>query len=105
MNDKLIRFDNIDWESPQEGVRQKVYVGNGKKLRLLVFRESFIEKEWCLKGHVGYVIEGEMKINFDGNIQSYRKGDGIWIDEGERSKHKVIIEKGKQIMLILFESI
>ncbi len=45
-----------------------------------------------------------MKINFNEQVQEYKKNDGLWIEEGESNKHKVIIEKGKFVTLILFES-
>ena len=41
--------------------------------RLLRFSDDFIEEEWCLKNHIGFVLNGEMKINFNGEIKSYRK--------------------------------
>lgn len=104
MADKLICFESMDWEKPNEGVEQKVYSNGNKKLRLLKFKDNFIEREWCLNGHVGFVIKGEMKIDFNGEIKSYKKGDGLWINKGKDSKHKVIIDKGKEIELILFES-
>ena len=105
MKENVILFENIEWESPQEGVEQKVYATNNRKLRLLRFSDSFVENEWCNKGHVGFVLKGEMKVDFNGNMKSYREGDGLWIDEGEKSKHKVVMERGKQIELILFESV
>ena len=45
-----------------------------------------------------------MQIDFNGIIKPYKKGDGLWISQGENSKHKVLIEKGKHVELILFES-
>ena len=44
-----------------------------------------------------------MQIDFNGIIKPYKKGDGLWISQGENSKHKVLIEKGKHVELILFE--
>lgn len=105
MTDKLIQFENLDWEKPSKGVEQKIYSEEDKRIRLLKFKDNFVEEEWCTNGHIGYVIEGEMKIDFNGEIKSYKKGDGLWINNGKKSKHKVIISKGKQVILILFESI
>lgn len=105
MKKNLIHFENIDWEVPNIGVAQKIYVEGSQRLRLLRFSDSFMEENWCLQGHVGFVLEGEMKVNFDGEIQHFKKGDGLWIHPGESSKHKVIMEKNKHIELILFESL
>lgn len=105
MTNHLIHFNNLNWERPSEGVEQKIYSDGNRRLRLLRFYDSFIEKDWCVAGHIGYVLEGEMKIDFNGTIKNFKKGDGLWINEGDSSKHKVIIEKGKQVELILFETI
>ena len=105
MKNLLINFRAIDWEIPGIGVKQKIYSDGNSRLRLIHFSDDFVEKEWCLKGHQGYVLEGEMDINFSGNKKSYKKGDGLWIETGESEKHKVIIEKGKFVELILFERV
>jgi len=104
MIENVIQFDKLKWERPRKGVEQKIYSNGNQRMRLLRFYDNFIEKDWCINGHIGFVLKGEMKINFNGIIKSYRQGDGLWIEKGEKSKHKVIIEKGKQIELILIET-
>ena len=104
MDKNLIKFENIEWDKPNPGVRQKIYSDGKKRLRLIQFNDEFIENDWCLKGHIGFVLNGEMRIDFNGTIKKYKKGDGLWIKQGDDSKHKVMIEKGERIELILFES-
>ncbi len=104
MTDQLIYFKKMDWENHQEGVLQKIYSNGDKQLRLLRFTDDFVEYDWCTKGHVGYVLSGAMEIDFNGKTKHYTKGDGLWIEAGEVFKHKVSIEKGSQVQLILFES-
>ena len=104
MDENRIKFEDLEWEKPQDGVEQKIHSDGHIRLRLLRFNEDFTEKDWCLKGHIGYVLDGEMGIDFNGAIKKYKKGDGLWINQGERSKHKVIIEQGQHVELILFES-
>lgn len=101
---RLLKFDQLEWEKPKIGVAQKIYSDGKNRIRLLRFSEDFTEEDWCSKGHVGYVLAGEMTIDFNGKIQKYTQGDGLWIEQGETAKHKVIIEKGKQVELLLFES-
>lgn len=105
MSNNLIPFKKINWENPDKGVKQKIYYQGNKRLRLLTFKDSYIEEDWCTKNHIGYVLSGKMKIDFNGDIKFYKKGDGLWINAGESNKHKVIIDKGKQVTLILFESV
>jgi hypothetical protein len=74
-----IDFESMRWESPMAGVRFKAYEQGGKKLRLVEFGREFVEPDWCTKGHIGYVLEGQMEINFDGNVVAFGPGDGIFI--------------------------
>jgi hypothetical protein len=104
MKHNLIHFKKIKWDKSKTGIEQKVFSVGNEKLRLIIFRDNFIEKEWCINNHTGYVLDGEMKINFNGELFSFKKGDGLLISEGVQSKHKVIIEKGNYVKLILFET-
>lgn len=104
MEKRLIKFEALEWDQPKAGVEQKVYSDGVNRMRILRFSDDFVEEEWCTKGHIGYVLEGEMRIDYNGEIKSYSKGDGLWITQGEHSKHKVIMEKGKHVELVLFES-
>lgn len=104
MTDPQINFKAIEWECPKKGVAQKIYSKGHQQLRLLRFDDTFIEDDWCLKGHIGYVLEGEMHIDFNGILKAFKKGDGLWIEEGEDQKHFVFIKKNKFVELILFET-
>lgn len=88
MEQYRIDFDAIEWESPMAGVRFKAYEQGGMKLRLAEFGRDFVEPDWCVKGHIGYVLEGRLEIDFDGNKISFGPGDGIFIPPGEQHRHK-----------------
>jgi len=96
-----IDFDSIPWESPMEGVRFKAYNQEGRRLRLVEFLKGFIEPDWCRKGHIGYVLEGKMEIDFNGELVSFVPGDGLFIPAGEESKHlaKVLTEVVRVILV------
>ena len=99
----LIEFEKLDWIQAGSGAKYKEYVNGTQKIRLLEFIEGFVEEDWCIKGHVGYVVEGEMKIDFNGQIVNYSKGDGLWISAGTEQQHKVLIDQGGRVLLVLFE--
>ena len=88
MQQYRIDFDSMEWEMPANGVRFKKYEQNGRKLRLVEFFEEFIEPDWCTKEHIGYILDGKMEIDFDGNKEIFGPGDGIFIPTGEEHKHK-----------------
>ncbi|MFD2586012.1 hypothetical protein ACFSQJ_03675 [Croceitalea marina] len=104
MTELLIHFRESEWEYPKKGVAQKVYSFGGRQLRLVRFDDGFREEYWCQTGHVGYVLEGEMVIDFEDRLEYYKKGDGLWIEEGSGQKHCLFIPKNKFVELILFET-
>ena len=72
---------------PAPGLRFKVYQQGSKRLRLAEFAREFVEPDWCTNGHVGYVVEGKLEIDFSGEIEVFHAGDGIFIPPGEEHKH------------------
>ena len=105
MNDYLIDFQNMDWENPEPGVRYKAFIRGNRRIRLVEFSEKLIEKDWCTKGHIGYVIEGSISIDFNGKLINFKLGDGLFISEGKANRHKAIVAKGKKALILLYEDI
>jgi len=87
MKQYKIDFESMPWESPAVGAKVKAYEQNGRKLRLVEFTREFAEPVWCTKGHIGYILEGQLEINFDGKIVVFGPGDGLFIPPGEKHKH------------------
>ncbi|MEO6724393.1 MAG: cupin domain-containing protein [Blastocatellia bacterium] len=83
-----IDFDAIAWNSSAPGIRSRTFTQAGKQIRLLEITKGFVEEDWCLKGHAGFVVEGRLEIDFDGEAMIYEAGDGLLIQSGEASKHK-----------------
>jgi len=88
MEDCRIDFDSLSWESPLPGVRHKSFEHGGTKLRLAEYSRDFVAPDWCTESHVGYVLEGEVDIDFDGHVERFSAGDGLFIPEGEEHRHK-----------------
>lgn len=99
-----IEFGNIPWESSVNGVRFKPYIVNGKLMRLVEFSREFVESDWCVKGHIGYILEGQMEIDFSGERIIFNRGDGLFIPEGEDHKHKATVLSEK-VSALLIENI
>ncbi len=70
---------------------------------MVEFSDKLFEKEWCKNGHIGFVIEGKVKVTFfNGHIVEFKKGDFISIPEGEKDKHKAEMEKGEKVLVLFF---
>jgi hypothetical protein len=88
MSQYRVDFESIQLQEPAAGVRARVCEKDGKRLRLAKFSREFIEADWCTNGHIGYVVEGEFEIDFDGHIEAFGQGDGLYIPAGDKHKHK-----------------
>ncbi len=82
-----VDFGKLKWESPLEGVRHK-YIDQGDLRLRLVEYSTEVPPHWCEKGHYGYLIEGQMEIEYENEKIIYNPGDGIFIPDGPGHKHK-----------------
>ena len=80
-------FDDLEWEKPMKGVKAKVYKHENKQLRLVIYSKD-MPLHWCEKGHYGYMLEGELEIEFSNEKIIYKTGDGIFIPDGKEHKHR-----------------
>lgn len=88
MEHRRVAFGAIPWEQPAPGVRFKAWEQDDRRLRLAEFTRDFVEPEWCTKGHVGYVLEGTLELDFHGEKIVFRAGDGLFIPSGGAHRHK-----------------
>ena len=83
-----VQFDRIEWQDALPGARFKAYREGARQLRLLELTPEFIEPQWCERGHVGIVLEGELEIDFQGRVVNYPEGSGIFVPAGASGAHK-----------------
>lgn len=88
VNTSAINFDQIEWESPQPGMRCKVFTDGSRLIRLVEFSEEFVEAHWCEKAHVGFVLSGELDIDFSGHVVRFPEGSALSIPPGSSYAHK-----------------
>lgn len=83
-----IDFDSLPWQSPLPGARFKSHRETSKQVRLVEFTSEFIEPDWCERGHIGYVLQGTLEVDFKGELVTYPEGSGIFISPGSANGHK-----------------
>ena len=96
-----VSFDAMEWQPIRADVRQKVYCEGSRQVRLVEFDTSEGAEHWCEVGHIGYVLKGGLSISFDGQVISFKAGDGLFIPAGAASKHRAVaISAGTQLLMI-----
>jgi quercetin dioxygenase-like cupin family protein len=88
MSGTRIDFEGEAWQTTAPGARHKMTERAGKRLRLVEFATEFVEPDWCLKGHVGYVLGGKLELEFEDRVERYGPGDGFVVRPGGVDKHK-----------------
>ena len=99
-----VDFESIPWETPTLGVRFKVHAHQRQQIRLVEFSPEFVDADWCRRGHVGYVVEGELEVDFNGKSISFSRGDGIFIPPGEAHRHRAKVRTGVAVLILVEES-
>lgn len=51
-----VDFNSMPWESPMDGMRQKIQTFGSRQGRLVEYAKDFVP-HWCEKGHTGYVLK------------------------------------------------
>jgi quercetin dioxygenase-like cupin family protein len=96
-----VSFENMAWQEIRPDVRQKVYREGARQVRLVEFETSDGAEHWCETGHIGYVLKGALSISFNGEVISFKAGDGLFIPSGADSKHRAVaISAGTQLLMV-----
>ena len=90
MEARRVLFESLDWQSPAPGLRYKVCRVGNKQLRLLEYSQGFVEPDWCVKAHTGFVLKGELEIDFHGRVVRFPEGSGLFISAGEKHKGRPV---------------
>ena len=96
-----VNFEAMDWQQGRPGVRFKTYSDGGRQVRLVEFATSEGDPHWCQAGHIGYVLEGGLEIDFNGELLSFAKGDGLFIPSGPSHAHRgTKIQPGTRLLMV-----
>jgi quercetin dioxygenase-like cupin family protein len=83
-----VKLDALKWESPVVGVRQKVHRGERRQLRLVEYSKG-MALDWCERGHIGQILEGQLAIESARGTEILKAGDALLIPAGSAHKHRV----------------
>jgi hypothetical protein len=68
----LVNFDALQWESPAPGIRHKLHRVDSRVLRLVEYSREMVP-HWCIRGHIGHMVDGSGRGHFGGD-GPFRRG-------------------------------
>jgi len=96
-----VDFEEIKWQkilgNGRVG-REKAAESPTSLLRLLEFSPKWNEKTWCELGHVGYVLNGRLRLNLGRKTVQVGQGQAFVIERGE--KHKALCKSKTTVFLV-----
>ena len=95
-------LQDIPWTQLAPGLREKTHQSGERRFRILELSDPFREPDWCMRAHAGYVLAGEIVVNVDGKLVTYREGDVIDLPQGVRHRHDSTV---KTATLFLIENV
>ena len=96
-----IDFDSLPWDTGSTGIRSKTALRDGRQVRLVELEGADREHDWCVTGHVGYVLEGELEIAFEDRTERFTTGAGFFIRSGEDERHKPKAVSRRVVLLLV----
>jgi quercetin dioxygenase-like cupin family protein len=75
-------------------------VGN-VRVRIVEYSPGYVADHWCSKGHVLYVLEGELHTELkDGRKFVLREGYSYQVADDDKSPHMSSTEKGAKLFIV-----
>ena len=71
------------------------------QLRLVVYSTNYIADHWCHKGHIVFVVAGQLVIEHQhGLTYTLRRGASYHVADDDGPPHRVLSENGATIFIV-----
>ena len=90
MTGQQIDFASLAWDGWNSETLARVKEGEaeGFEMRLFEMGPSFVEPQWCTRGHIGYVVSGQYITELDGESLHMHAGQGFVLPPGTRHRSR-----------------
>ena len=103
------QFTVVDWKKVAptthpgiEGAASWRTVGAGNaRVRIVEYSPGYVADHWCSKGHVVFVLEGELTTELkDGRKFVIAADSSFYVEEDERNPHTTRTGKGAKLFIV-----
>jgi quercetin dioxygenase-like cupin family protein len=71
------------------------------RMRVVEYAPGYLADHWCDRGHVIYVLEGELKTELkDGRIFTFGPGEGYTVSDFGDAAHRSSTETGAKLFIV-----
>ena len=82
---RLVPLTGAGWEDDAPGIRARAVDGvDGRRFAIVEYGPGAAREDWCLDGHYGLVLEGEIEYRFEDGSPPLRiaAGEALWLVGG-----------------------
>lgn len=71
------------------------------RVRLVDYSEGFQSDHWCSRGHVLYVLKGELTVEMkNGQVHVLPEGTGFQTSDDKSNPHSVLSQQGARVFIV-----
>jgi hypothetical protein len=71
------------------------------QIRLVDYSPDYLADHWCHRGHIVYVISGDLAIEHQhGSTSVLKAGMSYHVADGEQSSHRVVSTTGGRLFIV-----
>ena len=71
------------------------------RVRIVEYSENYLADHWCAKGHVIFILDGEMVSELkDGTRTVLKKGMSYIVEDDDKNPHRTYSEKGVKLLIV-----
>jgi hypothetical protein len=97
-----------EWAADAPGVRVRAVEDvDGRRFAVVEYGPGAARSDWCLDGHYGLVLEGEIEYRFDDGSPPVRAraGEGLWLHGGGPAHQGRNVAAGGATTLFLIDPV
>ncbi len=77
------------------------FEGGGVRARIVDYSPGFESDHWCPRGHILYVVDGEVEIRLkSGAVHVLRRGSGFAAGDDEADPHLAVSATGARVFIV-----
>lgn len=97
-----VPFTQIEWADDVPGIRARETDVEGRRWAVVEYAPGARREEWCLDGHVGYVLEGAVEYEFDDDTDplTVSRGEAFTLSTGRGHRGRNLADGPTRLFLI-----